>query len=120
VSSATPAGWLPLIDALEPHLAPEWTRQARQHGDQPWVRLIALVDAHAQLSNPRLAEKIAATMSELAEGREEERAGWDALREQALAERQAVVAQLVDAAPGVLSSELMPLFVRSVDPAKMM
>jgi hypothetical protein len=120
VSSATPAGWLPLVDSLEPHLAPEWIRQARAHGDQPWVRLIALVDAHAQLSNPRLAEKIASTMSELAEGREDERAGWDAVREQAFADRQAVVAQLVDAASEVLSPELMPLFVRSVDPARMM
>jgi hypothetical protein len=81
------------------------------------VRLIALVDAHAQLSNPRITEKIASTMAELAEGREDERAGWEALRDKARDERQAVVAKLVDAAGDVLTPELLPLFVRSAEPS---
>jgi hypothetical protein len=116
VSGAELEGWPALIGALQPHVSPEWTRQAREYGDQPWVRLIVLVDAHAQLSTPSLGEKIAATMSELAEGREAEREGWNVLRERARDQRQEIVARLVDAAPGLLSPELLPLFVRSVEP----
>lgn len=101
-------------------MSPDWVREARRHGDQPWVRLIAMVDAHAQLSNPRIAEKIGQTMSELAEGRDEERAGWEALRDRARDERQAVAARVLDAAPELLTPELLPLFSRSVDPMAVM
>lgn len=102
---------------LEPHVSPEWTRHAREHGDQAWVRLIALVDAHNQLSNPRIAEKIGSTMAELAgDQKESERAGWAALAERAREERMARAGRLVDSAEAVLPEDLLPLFIRSVDP----
>jgi hypothetical protein len=115
--STIPDGWEELVSALEPHVSPDWVRHAREHAGQAWVRLIALVDAHYQLSTPRIAEKIALTMADLAVGRESEQAGWNELRERARDQRLDVVALLVDTAPRVLPEELVPLFVRSVDPA---
>jgi hypothetical protein len=111
-----PEGWEELVVSLEPHVSPEWARQAREHAGQSWVRLIVMVDAHAQLSNPRIVEKIAMTMSDLAVNREAEQQGWNEIRRRAEEERVATVARLVDAAPKVLPEELWPFFVRSVDP----
>jgi hypothetical protein len=113
---AVPDGWNELLGELEPYLSPDWMRNANEHADQGWVRLILLVDAHAQLATPRIAEKIGQTMSELAEGRETEQAGWTRLKEAARDRRHEVVVRLMDAAPEMLPQELVPLFVRSVEP----
>lgn len=111
-----PAGWDDLVATLEPLVPPEWTKNARDHGGQPWIRLIVMVDAHNTLSQPRIAEKIAMTMADLAQNREAEAAGWTAIMEKARDERMEIAAKLVDAAPALLSEELYPLFARSVDP----
>lgn len=109
--------WEELVVRLEPHLSPEWTRYAREHKEQGWIRLILLVDAHNLLSNPRVAEKVAMTMADLAVGRsDDEIAGWNALTEKARDERMELVAELVDTAPAVISEDLVPLFVRSIEP----
>ena len=108
--------WSGLAARLAPHVSPEWSRHADEHGSQGWIRLILLVDAHDQLSRPRVAEKVAMTMADLAVDREGERAGWEAVREKAEEDRIAIVTELVDAAPTVLSEELLPLFARSIEP----
>lgn len=108
--------WAGLVESLRPHVSPEWIRQATEHGGQGWIRLILLVDAHNQLSTPRVAEKVAMTMADLAVDRDAERAGWEAIRVAAQEERLEVVAGLVDSAESVLSPELVPLFVRSIEP----
>jgi hypothetical protein len=112
-----PEGWSALIDSLRPHVSPEWARHAETYGGQGWIRLILLVDAHNLLSNPRVAEKVAMTMADLAVDRDQERAGWEELRERAHEERMQVVAGLVDAAPGMLTEDLLPLFSRSIEPS---
>ncbi len=112
-----PEGWTPLLEALRPHVSPEWSRHADEHGGQSWVRLILLVDAHFQLSTPRVTEKVAMTMADLAVDRGAEREGWEALLERARDERLELVARLVDAAEGLLPPELLPLFARSIEPA---
>jgi len=109
--------WAGLVESLRPHVSPEWSRQATEHGAQGWVRLILLVDAHNTLSTPRIAEKVAMTMADLAADREAERAGWEAIQVAAEEERLEVVAGLVDRAESVLSAELLPLFVRSIEPS---
>ena len=114
---AAPEGWEPLIDELAPYVSPEWRRHAGEHGGQPWVRLILLVDAHNQLSTPRVTEKVAMTMADLAKDGSAEQQGWNALHERAREERVALFTRLVDAAAGLLSEELMPLFVRSIEPS---
>jgi hypothetical protein len=111
-----PEGWSSLIASLRPHVSPEWSRYAEEHGGQAWIRLILMVDAHHQLSMPRVAEKVAMTMADLAVDREGERQGWEAVREKAEEDRIAIVTELVDAAPAVLSQELLPLFARSIEP----
>ncbi len=108
--------WGALAARLAPHVSPEWSRHAAEHGSQGWIRLILLVDAHDQLSRPRVAEKVAMTMADLAVEREGERAGWEAVREKAEEDRITIVTELVDAAPTVLSAELLPLFARSIEP----
>lgn len=112
----TPESWEAIVAQLEPWMSPDWQRNARDFGTQPWVRLILLVDAHALLSTPQATEKIAMTMSDLAEGREGERAGWDAINESARTRRIDAVTALVDGAEHVLSPELMVFFVRSIEP----
>lgn len=114
----TPKDWAALADTLRPHVSAEWCRHADEHGDQAWVRLVLLVDAHHFLSQPRIAEKVALTMADLAAGSEraDERAGWEAINERAREDRVEAVARLVDAAPGVLPDELVPLFSRSIEP----
>lgn len=112
-------GWARLVDGIEPHVSPEWTRQARRHGGQSWIRLILLVDAHHQLSSPRVAEKVAMTMADLATGheREAEREGWEEVRRAAEEGRVELVASLVDASPALLPDDLQPLFARSIEPS---
>ncbi len=114
---SAPEGWTELLGGLEPHVSPEWTRHAHESGDQGWVRLILLVDAHHQLSTPRVSEKVAMTMADLAVDRDGEREGWEAIREKAQTERLELVASLVDASEGLLPTELLPLFVRSIEAA---
>ncbi|WP_217914608.1 hypothetical protein [Miltoncostaea marina] len=114
--SAAPEGWAELVGGLEQHVSPEWSRHAHEHGGQGWIRLILLVDAHHQLSTPRVAEKVAMTMADLAADREGERAGWEAVRVKAEAERMELVARVVDSSETLLPDELLPLFVRSIEP----
>jgi len=114
---SAPEGWAPLLERLEQYVSPEWTKNAREHGDQAWIRLILMVDAHHQLSTPRVAEKVAMTMADLAADREAEREGWEAIRESAQTERMSVVAGLVDASGQLLSPELIMLFERSIEPS---
>jgi hypothetical protein len=114
--NAAPDGWAPLIDALSQHVSPEWTRHAREHGHQEWVRLVALVDAHHQLSTPMVTEKVANAMADLAIERETERAGWLEVSERARAARVALQTRLAEAAPTLLSEALMGYFDRSIDP----
>jgi hypothetical protein len=116
---SAPEGWAGLVDGLRPHVSPEWVRHAEEHGGQAWIRLILLVDAHHQLSSPRVAEKVAMTMADLAVGheREGEREGWEEVRRAAEEERMELVASLVDAAGDQLPDELQPLFGRSIEPS---
>lgn len=113
---AAPAGWGELVDELRPHVTPEWSKYADEHGAQGWVRLILLVDAHHQLSSPRVAEKVAMTMADLAGDREQERQGWEAIRASAGEARVQLVTRLVDDAENLLSDDLIPLFARSIEP----
>ena len=109
-------GWAELLARREPHVSPEWTRHAQEHGEQGWIRLILLVDAHNQLSTPRISEKIAMTMADLAVDREKEAQGWEAVRAAAQDQRMEVVAYLVDSSESLLSEDLMALFARSIEP----
>jgi len=110
-------GWDKLVDDLSPHVSPMWTRHAREHGHQPWVRLVALVDAHHQLSTPMVSEKVANAMADLATERKAERAGWQQISERAKADREALRARLVEMAPTVLPDTLTAYFDRSIVPA---
>jgi hypothetical protein len=112
-----PSGWSPLVEELEPHVSPEWSRYAREHGDQDWIRLILLVDAHHQLSSPLVAEKVAMTMADLAGDREPaQRDGWEALRVRASEARVGLVMRLADRAEEILPEEHQALFARSIEP----
>jgi hypothetical protein len=113
---AAPEGWEPLIAELAPHVSPEWRRHADEHGGQPWIRLILLVDAHFQLATPRVAEKVAMTMADLARDGTPEQEGWNALQERAKEDRLKLIQRLLDAADELLSEELLPLFTRSIEP----
>lgn len=113
---AVPDGWAPLLEDLKPHVTPEWSRYAAEHGEQGWIRLVLLVDAHHQLSTPRIAEKVAMTMADLAGDRENERQGWEAIRSRAGEARVALVTRITDSAETLLSEELVPLFARSIEP----
>ncbi|MCU0306243.1 MAG: hypothetical protein MUE51_00455 [Thermoleophilia bacterium] len=110
------AAWDTLVDELEPWVTVEWTRYAREHGSQPWVRLVILVDAHHLLAQPRVAEKVAQAMSDLADGREPETAGWEEIRRRSRDQRHEVVDRLVAAGPGVLPEDLGQYFLRSINP----
>lgn len=116
---AAPEGWAPLVAELAPHVSPEWRRNAEEHGEQAWIRLILLVDAHFLLSQPRVAEKVAMTMADLAREGSAEQEGWAAIQERAADARVELVQRLVDAAETMLSDELMPLFARSIEPTVM-
>jgi len=112
---SAPEGWAELLAQVQPHVSPDWSRHANESGDQGWVRLILLVDAHHQLSSPRISEKVAMTMADLARDRDAEREGWEAIREKAATERMELVATLVDSTESLLPAELVTLFARSID-----
>lgn len=116
---SAPQDWAALVESLRPHVSPEWAGNAERHGDQGWIRLVLLVDAHHQLSSPRIAEKVAMTLGDLAVGheREAERDGWEQVRRVAQEQRMEIVAGLVDAAPALLPDDLQPLFARSIEPS---
>jgi hypothetical protein len=117
MAAEAPQAWLDLVESLEPHVSPDWTRAAREHGGQGWVRLVALVDAHHQMSSPKITEKIASTMADLAVDRGAEQQGWEAIREKAREARIEIATRIVDQAGQMLPEELLPLFVRSVEPS---
>lgn len=114
----TPDAWTALVDDVAQWVVPSWVTNARAYGDQPWIRLVLIVDAHAVLCAPQPTEKIAMTMADLAEGPERagERAGWEALVAHTRDARLEVAARIVDAAESVLPSDLVPYFARSVEP----
>lgn len=112
-----PEGWNTLVEELSEWLAPQWVRNARDFGSQPWIRLVLLVDAHAALCNAQTTEKIAMTMADLAtEERAREREGWEAVSAAARDKRMNVVATIVDRAESLLPAELLTFFARSVEP----
>ncbi len=113
-----PDPWLALVDEIERWVVPGWVTNAREYGNQPWIRLVLIVDAHATLCAPQPTEKIAMTMADLAEGAERagERAGWEALAAQTKDARLEVAARIVDSAESVLPGDLMLYFERSVEP----
>jgi hypothetical protein len=115
-----PGAWEAFVVEVEQHVSPEWTRNARSHGAQPWIRLIAMVDVHHQLTQPQIVEKIAMTMADLAGDREAEVAGWVALMEQARGKRAALLERVGEAAPALLPDDLLQLFFRSLTPVPAM
>lgn len=117
MSNADPGNvWEAFLVEIEPHVSPEWSRNARAHGDQPWIRLIALVDVHHQLTSPQIVEKIAMTMADLAGDRQAEVAGWTMLMERARDTRRELLQKVEDVAPRVLPDDLAPMFARSLTP----
>ena len=56
------------------------------------------------------------TMADLARDRTPEQAGWNALQEQRQGGPPGAGQRLLDAAEGLLSAELLPLFSRSIEP----
>lgn len=115
--SEVPEGWNALVDDLAEWVSPQWTRNARDFGAQPWIRLILMVDAHAALCQPQATEKIAMTMADLAtEERAGEQAGWEAISGAARDKRMEIVASIVDRAESLLPEELLTFFARSVEP----
>jgi hypothetical protein len=109
-------GWNALLDRLTEQMSPEWMKHARTYGDQPWIRLVLMVDAHAFMAKPGATEKIAMTMADLAGDREKEAEGWNALMESARDTRFEIISSLVDQAESLLPLELQPYFSRSVEP----
>lgn len=116
MSDAVIEAWESFIDEIAPHVSPEWVRNAREHGAQGWIRLIALVDVHHTLTQPQIVEKIAMTMADLAGDRDGEVAGWVALMESAKDRRFTLMDRVLAVAPSILSAELMILFNRSLTP----
>jgi len=108
--------WEAFVVEVEPHVSPEWARNARSHGTQPWIRLIAMVDVHHQMTSPQIVEKIAMTLADLAGERQAEVAGWNAIQESACDKRHAMVGRIVEVAPDVLPEDLVGLFARSLTP----
>lgn len=114
--TAAPPAWVGLVEDLRPHLSPEWLRHAGEDADQGWMRLVLMVDAHDLLSRPRVAEKVAMTMADLSVEGSAQQEGWRRVQDGARDARIDTVARLVDAAETVLPVELLPLFVRSIEP----
>ncbi len=108
--------WEAFVAEVEPNVSPEWARHARSHGAQAWIRLVAMVDVHHQMTSPQIVEKIAMTLADLAGDREAEVAGWTAIRDAAREKRRALVNRVVEVAPGVLTPDLVVLFERSLTP----
>lgn len=116
MSEVNDEAWEAYIVEMEPHASPAWVKNARDHGGQPWIRLIALVDIHNTLNSPQIVEKIAMTMADLAGDREAEVDGWNALHETARDSRRALRDRALEVAPNVLPGDLIPLFERSLPP----
>ena len=114
--------WEGLLEQLAAHLSPDWMEYARSHGDQDWVRLVLMVDAHHQLSSPRAGEKVANTMYHLAadHDRGDEAEGWEAIETRLRDARVELVATVVDSAEGILSEAHYPMFIRSAEPMRAM
>lgn len=108
--------WEAFLVEIESHVSPEWSRNARSHGDQPWIRLIALVDVHHQLTSPQIVEKIAMTMADLAADRQAEVAGWTVLMERARDSRRELLQRVEEVGPQVLPDDLVVMFARSLTP----
>ena len=116
-----PEAWARLVEGLRPHVSPEWVPPApRSTAARAWIRLILLVDAHHQLSSPRVAEKVAMTMADLAVGHERE-AERDGLGGGAA---HGPGAAAWSSSPGsstppptLLPEDLQPLFARSIEPS---
>ena len=109
-------GWDELLGRLEPHVSPEWMRHAREHGEQGWIRLIALVDVQNVLCSPQIVEKVAATMADLADGRSQDAEGWVAIQRGALDKRIELLRRIDELSPALLSPELHQLYLRSAQP----
>ena len=112
--------WKAFIDEITPYVSPNWLKYAVDHGDQSWVRLIALVDVQNTLSTPQIVEKIAATMADLAVKRPDEARGWEMLHAEAAERRIALLARIEDLVPDLLSAELHQLYLRSPTPVPSM
>ncbi len=108
--------WSAFVDEITPHVSPEWIRQAREHGDQGWIRLIALVDVQNDLCTPKIVEKVAATMADLADGRSTDAEGWIAIQRGALDRRIELLERIEELSPTLLSPELHQLYLRSAQP----
>lgn len=112
--------WSAFIDEVTPHVSPEWLRNAKEHGGQSWVRLIALVDVQNTLTQPQIVEKVAATMADLAQKRPDELRGWELLHAEAMERRHALLRRIDELVPDLLSPELMQLYLRSATPVPAM
>lgn len=108
--------WTAFVEEITPYVSPTWLRYATEHGDQSWVRLIALVDVQNTLTAPQIVEKIASTMADLAVKRPDEARGWEMLHAEATERRHAVLGRLEELVPELLSPELLQLYLRSATP----
>lgn len=117
---STPEEWSDLLDELSDYVTPDWLRHARDHGDQPWVRLVLLVDVQNQLLNPFATEKVAQTMADLAVDRPSDQQGWELIIAKTKERREGIITRVFDTAELVLPPELMPLFTRAAEPARVM
>lgn len=117
---SAPDEWTTLLEEVQRYVTPDWLDHAQKHGDQPWVRLVLLVDVQNQMLNPFATEKVAQTMADLAADRGEERQGWELIGEKKKEEREALVTQIFDTASSVLPPELLPLFTRAAEPTQVM
>ncbi len=108
--------WAAFVEEITPYVSPNWLRYATDHGDQSWVRLIALVDVQNTLTAPQIVEKIAATMADLAVKRPDDARGWEMLHAEATERRQTVLRRIDELVPDLLSPELHQLYLRSATP----
>ncbi len=108
--------WASFVDEITPHVSPEWLRQARDHGEQGWIRLIALVDVQNTLCSPQIVEKVAVTMADLADGRSGDADGWTAIQRGALDKRIELLHRIDELSSELLSPELHQLYLRSAQP----
>ena len=117
---STPENWTSLLDELRQYVTPDWMDHAEKHGDQPWVRLVLLVDVQNQMLNPFATEKVAQAMADLAVKHEDEQRGWELIAAKKKEEREALVTKIFDTADSVLPPELLPLFTRAAEPTQVM
>ena len=108
--------WKAFMDEVEPHVSPTWLKYANDHGEQSWVRLIALVDVQNTLTAPQIVEKIASTMADLAVKRPDDARGWEMLHAEATERRQKLLNRIEELVPDLLSPELYQLYLRSATP----